>query len=117
MKPRKMTLSSRGREQNMNIKPLGDRILVKQASAETVTKSGIVLPDTAEKQKSGIYEVVALGDGPEVKNLNLKVGDKVMAGKYSGDEVEMKDDRDTEYKVLFVGKEKSESDVVAIIVE
>jgi chaperonin GroES len=97
----------------MNIKPLGDRILVKEASAETVTKSGIVLPDTAEKKKSGVYEVVAIGDGPEAKNF--KVGDKVMAGKYSGDEVEMKDDRDVEYKVLFVGQEKSESDVVAIV--
>ncbi len=97
----------------MQIKPLGDRILVKEASAETVTKSGIVLPDTAEKKKSGIYQVAAVGDGPEAKIF--KVGDKVMAGKYSGDEVEMKDDRDTEYKVLFVGKEKSESDVVAIV--
>jgi chaperonin GroES len=98
----------------MQIKPLGDRILVKEASAETVTKSGIVLPDTAEKKKSGIYEVVAVGDGPEAKTF--KTGDKVMAGKYSGDEVEMKDDREVEYKVLFVGKEKSESDVVAIII-
>lgn len=97
----------------MNIKPLGDRILVKEASAETVTKSGIVLPDTAEKKKSGIYEVVAVGDGEAAKNF--KPGDKVMAGKYSGDEVEMKDDRDNEYKVLFVGKEKSESDVVALV--
>jgi len=99
----------------MNVKPIGDRVLVKEASAETVTKSGIVLPDTAEKKKSGIYEVVALGDGPEIKNLNLKVGDKVVAGKYSGDEVEIKDDKDTEYKILFVGKEKSESDIVAVV--
>ncbi len=97
----------------MQIKPLGDRILVKEASAETVTKSGIVLPDTAEKKASGIYEVVAVGEGEAAKNF--KVGDKVMAGKYSGDEVEMKDDRDNSYKVLFVGKEKSESDVVALV--
>jgi|ERR1051326_5838640 chaperonin GroES len=97
----------------MKVKPMGDRILVKEASLEETTKSGIVLPDTAEKKKSGIYEVVACGDGEEAKKY--KVGDKVVAGKYSGDEVEMKDDKDTEYKVLFVGKEKSESDVIALV--
>lgn len=97
----------------MKVKPIGDRILVKEASTEEVTKSGIVLPDTAEKKKSGVYEVVAIGDGPEA--AKFKTGDKVVAGKYSGEEVEMKDDRDTEYKILFVGKEKSESDVVAIV--
>lgn len=97
----------------MKVRPLGDRILVKEVSAEEVTKSGIVLPDTAEKKKSGIYEVVAIGDGEAAKAF--KPGDKVMAGKYSGDEVEMKDDRDTEYKILFVGREKNESDVVAVV--
>jgi chaperonin GroES len=97
----------------MKVKPIGDRILVKEAAGEEVTKSGIVLPDTAEKKKSGIYQVVELGDGEAAKQF--KVGDKVVAGKYSGEEVEMKEDRDTEYKILFVGKEKNESDVVAII--
>jgi chaperonin GroES len=99
----------------MKVKPLGDRILVKEASAEEVTKSGIILPDTAEKKKSGIYEIVEVGEGEEIKKLGLKVGDKVMAGKYSGDEVEMKDDRDREYKILFVGQEKNDSDVVALV--
>ena len=97
----------------MKVKPLGDRILVKEVSAQETSKSGIVLPDTAEKKKSGIYEVVAVGDGDMAQKF--KTGDKVLAGKYSGEEVEMKDDRDTEYKVLFVGKEKNDSDVVAII--
>lgn len=97
----------------MKVKPLGDRILVKEASSEEVTKSGIVLPETAEKKKSGIYEVVAVGDGAEAQKF--QAGSKVVAGKYSGEEVEMKDDKDTEYKILFVGKEKSESDVVAIV--
>jgi chaperonin GroES len=97
----------------MQVKPLGDRILVKAVSKEETTKSGIVLPDTAEKQKSGFYEVVAIGDGEAAKKFS--VGQKVVAGKYSGEEVEMKDDKDTEYKILFVGKEKNESDVVAII--
>jgi chaperonin GroES len=105
----------------MKVKPLGDRILVKEVSAEETTKSGIVLPDTAEKKKSGIYEIIELGDGEAVKSLGLKVGDKVVAGKYSGEEVEMyeislrKDDRDSEYKILYVGKEKTESDVVALV--
>ena|SRR6185437_208798 len=97
----------------MNVKPIGDRILVKEVSGQQTTQSGIVLPDTAEKKKSGVYEVVAVGDGEMAKQFT--VGSKVMAGKYSGDEVEMPDNKDVEYKVLFVGKEKSESDVVAII--
>jgi len=81
----------------MNIKPLGDRILVKPLRAEEVTKSGIVLPDTAEKEKKEQGEVVAIGEGEKIKKLNLKVGDKVLFGKYSGDEVEM--DK-VEYKFL-----------------
>ncbi len=97
----------------MNVKPLGDRILVKEVSGETATASGIVLPDTAEKKKSGIYEIVAVGDGAAAKAF--KAGDKVVAGKYSGEEVEMKGDKDTEYKILYVGSEKNDSDVVAII--
>jgi len=99
----------------MKVKPIGDHILVKEASSEQTTKSGIVLPDSADKKKSGIYEVVEVGDGEEIKKLGLKAGQKVIAGKYSGEEVEMKDDRDTEYKILFVGKEKHESDVVAFV--
>ncbi len=97
----------------MKVRPLGDRVLVKEVSGEQTTKSGIVLPDTAEKKKSGVYEVIAIGDGDAAKQF--KVGQKVVAGKYSGEEVEMPEDKDIEYKILFVGKEKSESDVVAII--
>lgn len=97
----------------MNVKPLGDRILVKEDRQEKQLESGIVLPATVEQKKSGVYVVVAAGDGEEAKKF--KAGQKVMAGKYSGDEVEMKEDKDTEYKVLFVGKEKSDSDVVALI--
>jgi chaperonin GroES len=97
----------------MKFHPLGDRILVKEIFAEETTKSGIVLPDTAEKKKSGIYEVVALGDGAAAKMF--KLGQKVVAGKYSGEEVEMKEDKDTEYKILFVGSEKNESDILALV--
>jgi chaperonin GroES len=97
----------------MIVNPLGDRILVKEVSGEQTTASGIFLPDTTEKKKSGIYEVAALGDGQAAKMF--KIGQKVVAGKYSGEEIEMKEDKDTEYKILFVGSEKNESDILALI--
>ena len=99
----------------MKVKPLGNRILVKQVSAEQVTKSGIVLPSTAEKNEKSQYEIVSLGNGEAVSKLGLKVGDVVMAGKYSGDEVDMEGDDETKYKILFVGAEKDESDILALI--
>ena len=81
----------------MNIKPLGDRILVKPLTTEEVTKSGSVLPDTAEKEKKEQGQVVAIGEGEKIKKLNLKVGDKVLFGKYAGDDAEI--DK-VEYKFL-----------------
>ena len=81
----------------MNIKPLGDRILVKPLKTEEVTKSGIVLPDTAEKEKKEQGQVVAMGDGDKIKKLHLKIGDKVLFGKYAGDDAEI--DK-VEYKFL-----------------
>ncbi|MCC7356331.1 MAG: co-chaperone GroES [Candidatus Doudnabacteria bacterium] len=99
----------------MNVRPLGNRILVKQLSAEEVTKSGIILAQTSDKQEKSQYEIVQLGNGSAVGELNLKVGDKVIAGKYSGDDVDVDDDTDAKYKILYVGKEKDESDVLAVI--
>ena len=81
----------------MKIKPLGDRVLVKPQTQEEVTKSGIVLPDTAEKQEKEQGEVVAVGLGAEVKKLKLKEGDVVLFGKYSGEEIEVDGE---EYKFL-----------------
>lgn len=81
----------------MQIKPLGDRVLVKPERSEEVTKSGIVLPDTTEKEKKEQGTVMAVGEGEKIKKLKLKIGDKVLFGKYSGDEVEM--DK-VEYKFL-----------------
>ncbi len=81
----------------MNIKPLGDRILVKPLTTEEVTKSGIVLPDTAEKEKKEQGQVIAIGEGEKVRKLGLQIGDKVLFGKYAGDEVEI--DK-VEYKFL-----------------
>ena len=100
----------------MNIKPLGNRILVKQSTMEEVTKSGIVLPDTADKEKKAQGKIVGLGNGPEVAKSGLKVGDVVVFGKYSGDEVEIEENgKKIEYKILNVAHEKDESDVLAII--
>jgi len=74
----------------MKLKPLGDRIVIRQIEAEEVTASGIVLPDTAqEKPQRG--EVLAVGDGRyddgERVPLDLEVGDEVIYSKYGGTEV------------------------------
>lgn len=79
----------------MKLKPLGDRIVVRQISAEEVTASGIVLPDTAqEKPQRG--EVLAVGDGRyddgERVPLDVKVGDEVIYSKYGGTEVTIDDE-------------------------
>lgn len=100
----------------MKVKPLGNRILVKQLSSEEVTKSGIILPDTADKEKKAQGKIVELGNGSEIATLGLKIGDMVVFGKYAGEEVEMEEDgRKQEYKILYVGKEKDDSDVLAIV--
>jgi chaperonin GroES len=75
----------------MKIKPLGDRIVIKPVAPEERTKGGIILPDTA-KEKPVVGEVVAAGPGRKSDDgkaitLEVKVGDKVLYGKYSGTEV------------------------------
>ena len=72
----------------MIIKPLGKRVLIKQVEQEEVTKSGIVLPGTASKEKPITGEVLALGKEVE----DVKAGDKVIFEKYSGTEVKDGDD-------------------------
>ena len=77
----------------MKFNPLHDRILLKPLSAETKTKSGIIIPDTAqEKPMQG--QVVAVGKGKRLDDgrlqpLDVKVGDKVIYGKWSGTEVKL----------------------------
>ena len=93
----------------MNLKPLGDRVVLKQVEAEETTKSGIVLPGAA-KEKPQQAEVVAVGpggvvDGKEVK-MEVKVGDQVIYSKYSGTEVKLDDE---EYIIV------KQSDILAII--
>ena len=72
----------------MIIKPLGKRVLIKQVEQEEVTKSGIVLPGTASKEKPITGEVLAVGKDVE----DVKAGDKVIFEKYTGTEVKDGDD-------------------------
>ena len=75
----------------MSLQPLGDRILVKPLTEEETTKSGIVLPDTIDKEKKAEGEILGIGEGEDIKKLGLKEGDKVLFGKYSGEDVEYED--------------------------
>lgn len=68
------------------MKPINDRVVVKPAPAEEKTKGGIIIPDTA-KEKPQRGEVIAVGPGKEGKALNVKKGDMVLYGKYSGQEM------------------------------
>ncbi len=71
----------------ISIKPIADRVLVEPAVAETKTASGIIIPDSAkEKPQQGI--VIAVGNGKPDEPMTVKVGDKVMYGKYSGSEIQ-----------------------------
>ncbi len=80
----------------VSFKPNEDRILVEPAAAEEKTASGIIIPDTAkEKPQEGI--VVAVGEGVTDKPVTVKVGDKVLYGKYSGTELSLDG---TEYLIM-----------------
>ncbi len=94
----------------MNLKPLGDRIVVKVVEELEKTKGGIVLPDTA-KEKPQEAEVAAVGPGARNEKgdripMEVKVGDRVIFAKYSGTEFKQDDE---EYLIL------RESDVLAIV--
>jgi chaperonin GroES len=94
----------------MNLKPLGDRVVLTPIEREDVTKSGIVLPATAkEKPQEGLVEVVGTGrtldNGTRVP-MELKVGDRVLYAKYAGSEFKLED---IEYLII------SETDVLAVI--
>ena len=76
----------------MNLKPLADRVVMKQVEAEEKTKGGIILTSAAQ-EKPEVYEVIVVGpggivDGKEVK-MEVKAGDKVIAGKYTGTNVKL----------------------------
>ena len=89
----------------VNIKPLADRVLVEPAVAEEKTAGGIIIPDTA-KEKPQKGKVVAVGPGKKDEPMEVKVGDMVLYGKYSGTEIS---DNDKDYLIM------RESDIVAIV--
>ena len=72
----------------VNIKPLGDRVVIAPAKAAEKTASGIIIPDTA-KEKPQKGTIVAIGTGKKEEPLTVKVGDAVLYGKYSGTEVDI----------------------------
>lgn len=71
------------------MKPINDRVVVKPAEAEEKTAGGIILPDTA-KEKPQKGEVVAVGPGKDGNKMTVKKGDKVLYGKYAGQEISYK---------------------------
>ena len=93
----------------MNLKPLGDRVVLKQLVAEETTKSGIVLPGQ-NKEKPQQAEVVAVGPGGVVDGkdvvMTVKVGDKVITSKYSGTEIKLDGE---EYTIV------RQSDILAVV--
>ena len=94
----------------MNVKPLADRVIVRAAEADAMTKGGIILPDTA-KEKPQEGEVVAVGTGKiadsgNLVKMSLKAGNKVLYGKYSGTEITVDDEE------LLIMRE---SDILAVL--
>ncbi len=90
---------------SLNIQPLADRVVIEPAPAETKTASGIIIPDSAkEKPQEGI--VVAVGQGKKDEPITVKVGDKVLYGKYSGTELKLEG---KDYLIM------READIFAII--
>ncbi len=94
----------------MKLKPLADRVVIKPSVAEEKTKGGIIIPDTA-KERPVVGEIVAVGPGRKGDDgklipMELKVGDKVMYGKYSATEITVEGQ---EYLVM------RESDVIAVV--
>ncbi len=95
----------------MNLKPLHDHVIVKAITEDEITKSGIVLPDTVDKEKPEKGEVVAIGPGKLMDSgqrapMSVKVGEKVMFKKYSPDEIKVDG---KEYLVI------SEGDIIAVM--
>ncbi|MCD8088426.1 MAG: co-chaperone GroES [Oscillospiraceae bacterium] len=93
----------------MTLKPLADKVVVKRLEAEEKTKSGIILAASAQ-EKPEIFEVVAVGpggmvDGNELK-MEVKTGDKIITGKYSGTTVKVED---VEYTIVRQG------DILAVV--
>jgi len=97
-------------KRNMNVKPLQDRVIVKRMEEEEKTKGGIIIPDTA-KEKPVEGKVIAVGSGRILENgnkvpLQVKKGDRVLFGRYSGTEIKIDG---VEHLIM------KEDDIVAIV--
>jgi chaperonin GroES len=95
----------------LKLKPLNDKVIIKPIEEKETTKFGIVLPETAEKEKSEKGEVMAIGPGKLLENgqramMSVKIGDMVLFKKYSPDEIKI--DKE-EYLVI------DESDIIGVI--
>ena len=95
----------------MKLRPLGDRVIVKPIAAEESTKTGIILPDTVDKEKPERGEVVSVGPGKRLESgtlepVSVRVGEKVVFKKYSPDEIKIDG---VEYFIL------REEDLMAVI--
>jgi chaperonin GroES len=93
------------------LRPLNDRVIIKPAAKEEMTKTGIILPDTASKERPEQGEVIAIGPGRLLENgsraaMNVAVGNTIVFKKYSPDEVKV---GDVEYLVI------SEADILAVV--
>ena len=93
------------------VRPLNDNVVVKPTKENEITKAGIVLPDTIDKERPEKGEIIAIGEGKLLDNgqrapMSVKIGDKVMFKKYSPDEIKIDDQ---EYLIV------SQNDILAII--
>jgi len=90
----------------ISIKPLGDRVVVAPVKEADKTKSGIILPETVDKEKPAQGKVVAMGAGEKIKKSGVKRGDEVVYEKYAGTEFKI---GGIEYKIL------KEDEILAIL--
>ncbi len=82
--------------------PLSDRVLLRPIDADKITASGIIIPDSANKERPSLYEVITVGPGKidkdgNLQKIDLQKGDRVISGQYSGDDVKV---GDITYKIV-----------------
>lgn len=90
----------------MQLRPLGDRVIVKPLPKEETTKAGIILPGTVGKESRQEGEIMAIGTGEKITKLNLSVGQKVVFSEYGGSEIKVDG---VEHKIL------NHDDLLAVI--
>ncbi len=90
----------------MQLRPLGDRVIVKPLPKEETTKAGIILPGTVGKESRQEGEIIAIGTGEKITKLNLSVGQKIVFSEYGGSEIKVDG---LEHKIL------NHDDLLAVI--